>query len=261
MASNSNTQKTLSHDLIVALQNQAVSDALAKSISPYIELAIEEKVNKHLIEINKTFQMLINDFNMLKSKTEGLTEENENLKKRLAVAENKIENFERNQKSNNLIISGLPEASYAERASNSADVDNASTADSHEVVESTVVNFINTNLNININKDQIASAFRLKKGKKDKVRPTLVCFSSRKIRDEIFANKKVLGDKQIYISEHLTKSASNIFYNARQMKHDKKINSAWTRNGQVYIKLTETSDRKCINNLEELQSVWFHSVY
>lgn len=56
----------------------------------------------------------------------------------------------------------------------------------------------------------------------------------------------------IYINEQLTIKANKIFYLARQLKKDKKIKYAWTRDGKVYIKQQESDEKIRITDEEEL---------
>ena len=49
-------------------------------------------------------------------------------------------------------------------------------------------------------------------------------------------NKK--SGTNVYISEHLTKSASDLFFEARKLLRDKKLYVAWTHHGQVLIKFS-----------------------
>jgi len=95
------------------------------------------------------------------------------------------------------------------------------------------------------------------KGNKNKVRPLVVRFTNRRSRDMILRAKKVLrtepGDR-VYVSEQLTRAASGIFFEARKLVKEKKLNAAWTINGRVHIKKTPDLKKKptIIQNLEDL---------
>jgi hypothetical protein len=96
------------------------------------------------------------------------------------------------------------------------------------MVEETVLEFMNTSLGVKVQPQDLAIAHRLKAGEKDKVRPVIVRFLNRKVRNEVYRAKKKLKDigGQVYISEHLTKSASDLFFVARKMVKDKRLASA-----------------------------------
>ena len=94
--------------------------------------------------------------------------------------------------------------------------------------------FLNTSMSVKVQSQDISVAHRLKAGPRDKTRPLIVRFVNRKVRNEVHRSKKKLKDipsNEIYISEHLNKSTSDLFYSARKMV--KRIAAAWTQNGQV----------------------------
>jgi len=130
---------------------------------------------------------------------------------------------------------------YAEKATADSVPGTSPTAVSHESVESTFINSCRDSLNVSISRDAISTAHRMKSGPKDMVRPIIVRFTNRRIRDEVYRARKLLKrnfthstqspntsrntphDQQpIYISEHLTKPSSELFYLARKLLCDKK---------------------------------------
>jgi len=94
------------------------------------------------------------------------------------------------------------------------------------VVEETVIAFCRESLN----KD-ISLVHRVRAGKKDKVRPVIVRFTNRRVRDDVCRSRRLLRDscEHIYISEHLTNATVTLL---------KKLHSAWTQHGQVFAKFT-----------------------
>ena len=143
--------------------------------------------------------------------------------------------------------------SYAERASPNGDSE-ASGGDKHSSITHTVLEMINTNLNIPMTADSIMTVFRLKAGPRDRTRPILVKFSTRGDRDTVIKAKKLLRSKNIpvYISEHLTKPAAERFSKARGLVKEKKIFSAWSFNGQVFIKKSDGARPHIVNSLADL---------
>lgn len=226
----------IADQLIEALKNDAVAEALGKALAPFITLSVQESVT----EISNSIKMLVTENRNLNDKVMRMEGENKDLHTRLAAAENKLEAVERDRRSCNIIIKGLHEGSFAERGSENGS-DNGE-GESQGSVTDTVVEMINRDLHLDIGPGDIGAAFRLKAGGKDKVRPILVKFTSKRARDSILKAKKILkqDEKPIFIYEHLTKEASELFYKTRKLVRDKKIHSTWTRNGQVFIK--ESSD-------------------
>ena len=95
-------------------------------------------------------------------------------------------------------------------------------------------------MEITISPEEIVSAFRMKAGPRDKIRPLLVRFKSSQIRDKVMGAKKGLrlANKPIYLSDHLTRAAGELFFSALALVKQHKIHDAWTFNGQVYIRIT-----------------------
>jgi len=95
-------------------------------------------------------------------------------------------------------------------------------------------------------------AHHLKAGPRNKVRPVLVRFANRQARNFALTCKGKLKDSPVFISEQLTKSASQLFYEARKLVRGHRLSASWTRNGQVMIKTTSTARGKLVKNMSEL---------
>jgi hypothetical protein len=99
-------------------------------------------------------------------------------------------------------------------------------------------------------------AHRLKPGPRKTTRPIIVRFANWKMRDMVLRSKNQLneGSQRVFISEHLTKSASQLFFEARKMLKEKKIAGTWTRNGHVMIKWSTDSAPKLVKCNSDLKS-------
>ena len=80
-------------------------------------------------------------------------------------------------------------------------------------------------LNITVTPDDIISAFRMKAGPRDKIRPVMVKFKTSQIRDSVMGAKKNLrlNNKPIYFSDHLTRAAGELFFSARGWSSNEKF--------------------------------------
>ena len=228
----------ISDQIIEALKNDSVLEAITKAVSSSVNLAVDEAVAKHMTTIQKTLEEIKSNNANILAKLEAVKKENESLKVRLDAAEARLEDLDREGRSCNLIIKGLPEASLSELASASGDDQNTAAASSHESVIDNVLKFCANDLRISLNKQDIVSSFRLKAGPRDKIRPILVKVVNRKTKETILSARKTLRNdkKPIFINEHLTKTAAELYSIARKALKDKKIVSTWTYNGQVYTR-------------------------
>ena len=107
----------LAADLIEALQDSRVIDALGKSLAPLIALSVEESLKKHLESLSIAVRELKADNVRLAKQCESTVKENERLQKVVDVHSRRLDDIESYSRSDNLIIRGLPERSAAERAS------------------------------------------------------------------------------------------------------------------------------------------------
>lgn len=92
------------------------------------------------------------------------------------------------------------------------------------------------------------------KNKNDK--PVIIIrFNNRKNKNLLFRQGKKLRGTDVYINEHLTKMNADIARRARLLRKQEKIQSTWTTNCEVYIKLNGAPEEArvlTIRNIEEL---------
>ena len=169
---------------------------------------------------------------------------------RLILRQDAIEAYSR---VDNLIIHGKP-LSFSEVVSNDASaaydtsIKNLKNHESHfESKAESEVTFLNFwhELQIDIQQSDIAACHRLPKSGSTKYTPLLIRFTNRKIRSRVLGARKQLREtkKKVYINEHLTKTASDIFAAARRLQKDRKILQTWTTNVKVMVKLLENKTR------------------
>jgi len=152
----------------------------------------------------------------------------------------RLDDLENYSKSDYHIIRGLPENTCAERASSSTTtVNDNPMAVSHQAVETTFIEFCHDVLGVDLSNGDISNVHRIRAGANDKVRPIIVRFTNRRSRDAVYRSRKLLTpDKKIYISKQLTRNSAKLFYEARQLKTQKRLSVAWMQGRQVFVKFT-----------------------
>jgi hypothetical protein len=115
-----------------------------------------------------------------------LKKENATLRQLVTTHTDQINALETYSRLDNLIIKGLPEGSYAERASPATSGAGEIIVESQSSVEKSVISFCKDELGVSINSSDISTAHRLKAGRGDTVRPIIVRFANRKARDSIY---------------------------------------------------------------------------
>ena len=227
-------------DLVEALLDGRVVEALAKAVSPFMKKTIDKCLTERLEVVSKTIKDVQQNNNKLQGQVQVLEKTNTELRQQTTRLTERLEALESYSKLDNLIIKGLPEKSYAERGSLSAESSDV-IVESQASVMSTVLTFCKDTLHVPVMESDVSTAHRMKAGPKDKIRPIIVRFTSRRVRDAIFRARKALKDQpgsKVYVSEHLTRTASSLFYDARKLHRERKIHSTWTQNGTVFVKTT-----------------------
>ena len=234
-------------DFVEALLDPRVLEAVTKAMTP-LTRALEQTLTKRLDTLATTLRTMREETGRLTEQCKTLATENIELKKRVEVSERRVDELERYSRCDNLIIRGLPESSFAERASDApASADDGTTLrNSHKSVETSVLTFIKDALHVDIAPADISTAHRLKAGTKDTSRPVIVRFTSRHMRNEVYRARMKLRDSTagVFLSEHLTKTDADLFYDARKLVKEKKIFAAWTQNGLVNVRFSSDPSSK-----------------
>lgn len=161
----------------------------------------------------------------MEEKVQNLADENEILKETI----NDLEQYGRR---NNLRIYGL----------NKNKVNKIEEID----LEKEVVKEINLKMRSTIVSNQIEACHYLDKNKSS----VIVRFGSRKTRDFVFSNKKLLKGTQISIAEDLTKKNYNLLKECQKVFDQKNL---WTHNGNVKLNLHNKIYN--IRNMRRLQEL------
>lgn len=249
--------------LIEALRNKDVVDAFASALQPTILVTMTD-LKSSIDELRKEIITKDSIISCLSVEVNTLKEENDNLSTSLANCRDRLDLLETYTRVDNLIIKGIPER-YAEAAATNASV-GIMANNSHQqqwqpdensdTTMSLVIDFCSNTLGTDIQLSDISIAHRMPKGKHDKMRPVMVRFTNRRIRDTVYrARRKLRGSNAIYINEHLTKQNDELFLNCRQLKKQRKVHSTWTWHGISYVKCSESSRAIKIANQADLDKL------
>jgi len=207
------TTASVVDQLLEALKQDSITEALGAAIAPFLALSVQEIINK---ELGQTHKQLTADNKTLKNQVQALSTENVELKTRLTSAEERLDTLDRESRGKNIIIRGLPEGSYAERAGASNAPDDSASSLS---VTNTVLKLFSEEMGVTVDPKDVTAAFRMKAGPRDTARSIMIKFDSAKTKEAVIRAKKHLHQKksQVYISEHLTKAAAERFARARAL--------------------------------------------
>lgn len=231
------------HSELGELIRESVAAGIADFHKNYVA-PIEAKISKleHKVQtVNKTYHESIQE----------IIKENKNLNRKITDLEKKISNNNRNQsvantntpippmqvtmKTNNLIIHGLTE----ERNENTIE---------------TVKKFTSS---IDVEITQI-QARRIGSGG---CRPIIVEFATIWEKRKLYASRIQLKGKGyggVFINEDLTTDQAEIYYNARQARKQKLINTTWTMGGVTHIAKIARSGKQIslpVTSLDQLKEL------
>ena len=155
----------------------------------------------------------------------------------------------------NLIVRGLPESSFAEAATaaSTEDVTQQLTRSSNSACLKSATDLISSSLGLQLAPSDISFAFRMKKGKQDIQRPLFISFNNQKLRDQVYQVRTRLKGKNIFINEHLSNMAADIFSETRKMVKNHELSKTWTVNGIVFAQKSDGIAPKKIFKLSNLK--------
>jgi len=241
MSRKSSKESSVTDDLINALRDDRVLDALGSIYEAKLQAALKD---------------------LLQTVTD-LKHENEQKDMKINCMQQRIDDLEAYNRRDNLLISGLPIESYSEAATVGASGDGnreqvdtrTSTAESSYATEQAALKMFNTCLNVKVSEKDISVAHRLPSKNKSQPPVVIVRFTNRKARDDVYNARRKLrsvASSRIFINEDLAKTTAELFQQARKLVRSKQLHSTWTRNGSLFIKSSEDSRPQKIKNSGEL---------
>lgn len=186
--------------------------------------------------MTKQYEDILLRVHNLEDKNNALEKKNSDLEAKIEVMETLMEHIDRQNKSKNVEIRGIPEING-------------------ENLKNIIVNIKKTT-NSN-DENNIDAAYRItQKVTKNQPRPIIIKFKTHVDRDDFLnaikkfnkqaanredtLNTTLIGmsgpSSLIYISEHLTFHAKHLWFLARKATRENTYKFAWTRGGQVYVR-------------------------
>ena len=183
--------------------------------------SLEQKsvsTEKKLTEIEDGMNFVNNMCEDLKKEVSSLTQKNSNLQKTLDALTNQIDSNEQHNRSECLLLHGVPEGSKETPAQS----------------KGIFAKQISQNVGIKIEENYIRRAHRLgKRRDSGKPRPIIARLWDSQLRNDIYSKKRECKGKQISITENLTKRRMQIKIEAEKRYGDKNV---WTKEGRIYAK-------------------------
>ena len=233
--------ETVPHIVIPPTEMEKLSLMLRETFKEEIETLVQGIVTGVLKGLNDRIDGLETNITALQTNNQKLEKENNSLKSRVASLEKIADQSEQYSRRNGLRISGLRE----------------NTGENTDDIVTNMATAIGCDLQL----DEIDRTHRV--GKPDPTRTRhreiLVKFVSYRARQKLYKMRKNLKDNGyagVFLNEDLTKTRSNVLYEARKVVKADRAKGAWSADGNILIKdfADEVHRLTC---LEDLTSIDF----
>uniref|UniRef100_A0A096MAF3 L1 transposable element RRM domain-containing protein n=1 Tax=Poecilia formosa TaxID=48698 RepID=A0A096MAF3_POEFO len=178
----------------------------------------------------------------LMGEVKELKRQNVEKDEQIAFLEHRVADLEQYSRMNDVVISGLEmkPRSYAQAVTEPSITDKRD--EDGGTLENQVVSFF-SNKGISIDNNGIEACHPLPQKNKGVKPATVMRFTNRKHKNELLKQGRKLRGSNVYINEHLTKINAEIARRARFLRKQKKIQSTWSSNCKVYIKLNGSPEK------------------
>ncbi|KAJ8408799.1 hypothetical protein AAFF_G00246170 [Aldrovandia affinis] len=171
--------------------------------------------------------------------------------RQLDYLENRVADLEQYTRMNDIIVTGLRIKPRSYTKAVTADHGGEPSELEANSVEQQVAAFLQSK-GIDVDCNNIEACHTLSWRNDDKT-AVIMRFVNRKHKTALLKQGRKLKGSNVYLNEHLTKRNADIARKARYMKKQRKIQTTWTTNCKVFIKLNGTPEEaKVIRNIEEL---------
>ncbi len=180
-------------------------------------------------------------------------------KNKIKFLENRVSDLKQYSRMNDVIITGLTikPQSYSKALKGVQQEDSAEHDDS---TEAQVTTFLHDN-DISVNRDDIEACHTIPTKDQRVKHVVIVRFANRKNKTDLLKQGRKLKGTNVYINEHLTKANADLAKQARFLKKKGKIQSTWTANCKVFVKLNGSPEQAkviCIRSTEQLDKLGNH---
>ncbi|KAJ8383514.1 hypothetical protein AAFF_G00220310 [Aldrovandia affinis] len=174
--------------------------------------------------------------------------------KKIAFLEKRVDDLEQYTRMNDIIVTGLETKprTYARAAVRGTGEE--PNEEDISTVENEMTAFLQSK-GTKVDSSNIEACHPIPRKNKGDKPVIIVRFVNRKHKVELLRQGRKLKGTQVYLNEHLTKRNADIARTARFLTKQKKIQSTWTSNCKVFIKLNgapEVAKVLLIRDIEEL---------
>ena len=109
-------------------------------------------------------------------------------------------------------------------------------------------------LNVPLNDLEITAVHDLPKWKNG-TQPVIVQLLSPDKKNALMRKHAMLRGSKVYVNDHLSQTNSDLFREARRLKKDNNVFSAWIMNCKIFIKKSEHAPRLHFDKVQQLRNI------
>ena len=147
---------------------------------------------------------------------------------KITTLESKVDTLEQKERAQNIIMTGI---------------------NTQETSARKVSKTLNKLLDTHIAAEDILYAAELKTNDTTRLK---IVFKDVKFKQQVWAQKRKLKNKEIWIAEDLTPARANLFFIGRQAVKKGHAHQCWTNEGKIFIKKAENTRPKWVRTPQEL---------
>lgn len=249
-------------DLIEVVQDEKILDILEQRMLLKLSTTIEGLFDKLIERAAAKLETLVENAakDLITKHCEFQSSQILEIKEENALTQVRLDDLEVNLRLDNLVVRGL-----AEGLEEVVPVGSTKSAQSlYSASQATVKKVKDLCVNemgLKIEDTDISFAYRIPRFGKDVNRPVIVGFTSRRLRNLVYASRRVLQNRTadsatgVFINEHLTRTNAKIYAKARELMRAKKLTSTWTAGGQVFIRHSPGEKPQKITSMKPLEEL------
>lgn len=203
-------------------------------------------MSEEITTIAKQQKLIINLIEDIKE----LRRQSEEKDKKIALLEVRVAELEQYSRISDVIVTGL-ETKHQTYARAAAEERGEPPEQELRSLEEQVMAFFNSK-GIEMDSKDIEGCHTLPRKNKNQKPAIIIRFVNRKQKKELLKQGRKLKGTNVYVNEHLIKKNADIARQARLLRKQKKIQSTWTSDCKVFIKLNGTPEQAKVLVIKEL---------
>uniref|UniRef100_A0A1A7ZXN5 Uncharacterized protein n=1 Tax=Nothobranchius furzeri TaxID=105023 RepID=A0A1A7ZXN5_NOTFU len=206
-------------------------------------------MSEEITTIAKQQKLIIN----LTEDIKELRRQSEEKDKKITMLEVRVAELEQYSRISDVIVTGL-ETKHQTYARAAAEERGEPPEQELRSLEEQVIAFFNSK-GIEMDSKDIEGCQTLPRKNKNQKPAIIIRFVNRKQKKELLKQGRKLKGTNVYVNEHLTKKNADIARQARLLRKQKKIQSTWTSDCKVFIKLNGTPEQAKVLVIKELMEL------